>query len=843
MKETKAFLDRYFSEYNLKGRVRLSIILSMIFYPGFLILDAIYTPGHFTEFLIIRLVVILLNLVLLFLHRYAATVQSLLNLGMSLLVIDAFGIAIMTQIMGGFMSSYYQGLTIVIMCMMVLLPLTLREASIVSLLVWLSYTLPSLILIQKDVLNWRIMVNNLFFLTSIIVIGTFASHIMDNIRRRALRSMISLEDTSEKLRESNEKLKSLDELKTQFFANVNHELRTPLTLILAPLGPMVEERMGRISVKQKETLSTMRTNGLKLLKLINNLLDLTKMEEGQMRLKVKKVDYVEYINSLLASVKPLTDQKGITLYFQHPPHAMDIMIDPDHFEKVALNLLSNAIKFTPDGGRITVYLEDKQKTITLIVEDTGIGIPKNEIANIFDRFSQVDGSLSRRHEGTGIGLALVNEIIKLHNGKIKVESEMEKGSRFHVELKKGDNHFSRDALDRRVKDEPVSLKKRATDLAQPKVQDIVTDFRKLQLMDIEQVEFSGGSVEKKEGNEYRLLVIDDNQEVLKLMQLLLSDDYDLDLTNSAKDGLEIMKLKMSDLVLCDVMMPEMDGHQFCRTVKADETLKHTPVILVTARSGAEMLAEGIESGADDYIQKPFDSTELKSRVRSLLRMRKAETELMLANRNLRMRTTDLVDRQRSLFLAMIKSLVSALEAKDEYTRAHSTRVTEHTLKIAKKMGLNERELQDLEMAAILHDVGKIAIPEKILNKKSSLNDEEFAIIKQHSVVGETILKPVMELNHIAKVIRHHHERYDGNGYPDGLKSLEIPIGSRIMMVADTYDAITSQRPYRKAEAHNYAVKEIVRCSGSQFDPEIVDHFIEVSQTFLDKDDAASSELT
>ena len=177
------------------------------------------------------------------------------------------------------------------------------------------------------------------------------------------------------------------------------------------------------------------------------------------------------------------------------------------------------------------------------------------------------------------------------------------------------------------------------------------------------------------------------------MKMLLSDDFDLELTTSAEKGLDILREKSPDLVLCDVMMPGMDGYAFARTIKHDPALKHIPIILVTARSGAEMLAEGIQAGADDYISKPFDSVELKARIRSLLRMRQVESELALANRNLKMRTSDLVDQQRSLFLSTIKSLVSAIDAKDEYTRHHSARVTEFALKIARVDELHRERAQ------------------------------------------------------------------------------------------------------------------------------------------------------
>jgi response regulator RpfG family c-di-GMP phosphodiesterase/signal transduction histidine kinase len=827
------FEERLYQDYALKSRARLIIILSAILYASFIILDWVHSPRElFPLFLYIRLGVLAAHLVLFLLLGRMKTNRAYAKIVITVGFFDVLGIAVMIYFLGGFVSAYVQGLSIIIMGSVIALPLSFRDSSLVFALIWVSYVIPSVLNLPRGTTNWRDIITNLFFLTSLLIIGGIGSYFMDKLRRRELRSRTQLEETTSQLQESNVKLKSLDELKTQFFANVNHELRTPLTLILAPLKAVLEGRMGKLSPTLKDTLETMQRNGYKLLKLINNLLDLNKLEEGKMRLKLKNVNLVDFIPPLLAAVKPLADQRQIRLYCQHPPHPVDLTLDPDQFEKVVFNLLSNALKFTNKGGKITIFIEERDQTVTMTVEDTGIGIPENMLETIFDRFSQVDGSKSRAQEGTGIGLALAREIVLVHKGTIRAESEIGRGSRFIVEMLKGEEHFDDEVLDRRSEDLPIGLRRRLTDTDQPHVQDIVTDFRRLQLVDLEKVDIEGGRVDQAKIHDALILCIDDNPEVLKLMKMLLADEYDLELTASAEKGLAFLKAKNPDLVLCDVMMPGMDGHAFCRAVKNDESLTHIPVILLTARTGAEMLAEGIHAGADDYISKPFDSTELKARIQGQLRLRQMESELTLVNRNLKMRTSDLVDQQRSLFLSTVKSLASAIDAKDEYTREHSTRVTEFTMKIAAKMNFSGKELGDLELAALLHDVGKIAVPESILNKPGKLTDAEFKLIKEHPARGESILSPVVELKEIARIVRSHHERYDGTGYPDKLKGREIPLGARIMALADTYDSITSERPYRKPASHRFAVKEIISCSGTQFDPEVVEHFLEIAGTFV-----------
>lgn len=829
---SKSFEERLYTEYNLGGRVRLIIILSAVLYMAFLILDAIYAAKFFGLFLTIRLVVLAAHMVLFYLCTRITLNRNYVNIAIALAIFDVVGISVMIYFLGGFATIYVQGLYIIIMGLAVAVPLSFKNNIFLYAMIWMSYTISSFLSMPSG--GWQDVFNNLFFLTAIIIIAAFGSFVMDSIRRRELRTRIRLEEMTEMLRKSNDKLQSLDELKTRFFANINHELRTPLTLILAPLKSVLDGKLGKIASTLKDTLFTMQRNGYKLLKLINNLLDLTKFESGKMRLKVELANMSDFIDDLLKSVKSLADQKNIRMYYQHPPNDVELMVDPDQFEKVVLNLLSNALKFTPENGKITLYLEDKERTVSITVEDTGIGIPQDMMSTIFDRFSQVDSSASRLQQGTGIGLSLVREIVILHGGTIRVESQRGKGARFIVDIPKGDAHYSEEVLDRRFEDLPVAIKRRVTDTEEPRVQDVVSDFRRLHLVDLEKVKIGSEEAASNGIHDALLLVIDDNPEFLKLLKMLLSDEFDLILCTSAEEGLSILKEKNPDLVLCDVQMPGMDGFTFANKVKDDESTKHIPIILVTALAGAEMLSEGIQAGADDYISKPFDSLELKARIRSLLRIRDIEAELALANRNLNLRTSDLVEQQHSLYLSTVKSLASAIDAKDEYTRHHSTRVTEFTLKIAKSMRFSEKELEDLELASLLHDIGKIAVPERILNKPSKLTDQEFASIKEHPGRGKTILEPVLELKEISQVVLEHHEKYDGTGYPNGLKGREIPLGARIMAVADAYDSITSDRPYRRASSHRRAVKEIIRCSRTQFDPEVVEHFLKVCHTFTPK---------
>ncbi len=834
-------IEAVFKNEILQNRIRRVIITSqitMIAIPFFIILDYFMYPNNLLTLFLIRVIITIPFVIVFFTIKKSSFLQNnILPLSMFLFLDAGFGIASMVHLTDGYQSPYYAGLVVVILVSCITLTLPIRKTLIVTILIYCSYIIP--ILVRGDISNISIFVNNNFFLIAMVVFALFGAYTQEFIQYNEFRARYEiqkanddLEMLTDELAESNQKLLTHDRLKTEFFTNVSHELRTPLTLILAPLGALINEGQGVFPENVRNTLTIMQNNGLRLLKQINNLLDFAKLEAGRMRLNFQEVDLIKFCEDIVATVQHMAGTRSLKLYFQYQmKDGIRVMVDTEQFEKVIINLLHNAIKFTGAGGRIILSIDNCENEVELVVEDTGEGIPADMLETIFDRFAQVDGSSTRSREGTGLGLSLAKEIVELHGGSIRAQSVLGSGSRFIVRIKKGDEHIHEDVRERRKAEQPVQYKKRASDVEGLKVSDVVSNYRQLQLIDLEQ-RLDLETCDLRSGvHDYTILVIDDNPDILKLMHFLLKDEFDLLLCNSGPRGLALLRENMPDLVICDVMMPEMDGYSFCREVKTDPSLKHIPIILVTARAGSEMLVAGIDSGANDYLAKPFDADELKARVRSLLRTRTVEEALALANHNLKIRTDDLMDRQRTLLLAMVKSLVSTIEAKDNYTKDHSLRVSRYSLALARKMGFADHELKDLELAALLHDVGKIAVPEEILHNTCKLTESEFAQIKNHPVNGALIIKPITEFNNVASIIIAHHEHYNGTGYPHALYKDDIPIGARVMAVADAYDAMTSERPYRTALSHNFTLKEIVRCSGSQFDPGIVDIFLGIHDSF------------
>lgn len=329
-----------------------------------------------------------------------------------------------------------------------------------------------------------------------------------------------------------------------------------------------------------------------------------------------------------------------------------------------------------------------------------------------------------------------------------------------------------------------------------------------------------------------VMVIDDDLVNVKAVTYMLSEEYNVVAARSGKEAFDLLNKENVDLILLDVHMPEMDGHEIIRELKSNEEWMEIPVIFLTSDIDNNTEIQGFNEGAIDFIRKPFRKGVTIQRIRRIL-------ELSYLQKNLKLeveKQTEVAENRRKsmerLSLQMVQALANTIDAKDSYTNGHSTRVARYSVMIARRMGYTEEKLEHLYYAAILHDIGKIGIPREIINKPSRLTDEEYEIIKTHPAIGENILKEITEIPDIAIGARWHHERYDGKGYPDGLKGIEIPKLARIIGVADAYDAMTSKRSYRDILSQETVRSEIEKCKGTQFDPVMAEIMLEL----MDEDD-------
>lgn len=334
---------------------------------------------------------------------------------------------------------------------------------------------------------------------------------------------------------------------------------------------------------------------------------------------------------------------------------------------------------------------------------------------------------------------------------------------------------------------------------------------------IEQVLLLDNHDEKK-----TILLVDDEENNLQLLKRTLRGKYDILTASDGKKALDVVSEHGDDisLIISDQRMPEMSGIEFLKHIA--KTNPDIIKILLTGQSDTDIMVDSInECQIYQYILKPFDPVDLTETIKS-----------GIDKYDLSHNKTAMLKDLRELFYKTIKSISSALDAKDQYTHGHSMRVTLYSLILAKDLGLDDKTLEEIETAGLLHDIGKVGIPQSILCKPGKLTDEEFEIMKSHPEQGEKIVRKIKKLDIISAWLKTHHERWDGKGYPDGLKGEEIPISARIIALADTYDAMTSTRSYRTALSHDTAIAEIQRCSGTQFDPELAALFIKNQDKIL-----------
>jgi signal transduction histidine kinase/ligand-binding sensor domain-containing protein/DNA-binding response OmpR family regulator len=469
------------------------------------------------------------------------------------------------------------------------------------------------------------------------------------INRERLKNQLFLE------RQSARKFQELDRLKHQFFMNISHEIKTPLSLITGPLNQLLSNKI--IDDKNQGLLAIINRNTTNLSKLVSQLLDYRKLETGNLKLNLKKGNLVVFVEEIVNSFSNIASEKMVTLNFQIFQKSLFLSFDEDKIEKILNNLISNAIKYTLDGGNITVSLSqvlsseieenntylpsfDPEKSqhdsyVKLTVADTGVGIPSEQITRVFDRFRRIDNKDTTSSSGVGIGLALTKELIKLHNGFIKVKSKMKKGSKFTVLI------------------------------PNINIEEDVSDQEKRIIEKDQGEEINTVESDIKNSNQPYLLIVDDNPDIREFIKTYFEPEYKIFQARNGKEGWELALEQVPDIIIADVMMPIMNGNDLCRKLKGNECTSHIPILMLTALSSADHQIAGIDSGADDYLTKPFDVGLLKAKTDNILAIRKSlrdkySKEILLKPRDIVLANPD------EKFIKKLVQIVEKNIAKSEF---------------------------------------------------------------------------------------------------------------------------------------------------------------------------------
>jgi signal transduction histidine kinase len=462
-----------------------------------------------------------------------------------------------------------------------------------------------------------------------------------------------VDERTDELKKANEELKQLDKLKSEFFSNVSHELRTPLTNIILPIQNILQDLGDQLHPDNVSEKKAILRNANRLMKRINELLDFSRLEAGRTNFRARQRNLNGILDDIIAASKIGADQMGIALHFTPGPDLSEVWVDEEKIEKVFVNLIGNAMKFTGQGGEILVTTTKGQVTfegqavpgVICSVKDTGVGISAGELPHIFERFRQADGSTSRKYEGTGLGLFLVKEFLDLHHGDIEVVSTVGKGSEFIVKLRLGRDHFlPEEVLFDTVQTEGFHGKRRQAEdrrrdkrrsgydrrLGNRDDQDTIS-FMQVQLSDLDynRNKNSESAAQKavQDENKKSILIVEDNQDLAENIARCLTGHYNVYVTYNGAQAMARLKQELPDLIVSDVMMPEMDGHELCRRVKDDERTLHIPIILLTAKAGLADKIIGLKYGADQYLAKPFNPRELLAVVESLVTQRELHAQL------------------------------------------------------------------------------------------------------------------------------------------------------------------------------------------------------------------------
>jgi signal transduction histidine kinase len=612
------------------SNIRIALLLELPLMPAGGLLDWFVYPKQFVPFFELRCTCSIAILIVLLLLQSRWCKKLYPYLVHSWYVLPCLTMALMVGMSEGARSPYYAGFNLIVLGASVVMQISVGESLLALAIIFLLYLGGCLMSRDHQVLS--ITINNIYFMTLTSFIVLAGNYNYNRLRYQEFVLRHQLHESQRQLEASNLQLRALDEAKSRFFANISHELRTPLTLIASPIERLRQNSIIRQNADLFQLTGIMEANSLRLLRLINNLLDLVRLEGSQNAATKSTVMIDELFGGLITSIEHVALSKGIHLKSDFEPSDTPILVDQDALEKIVLNLLLNAIKFTPAGGTVSLHWQAAEGRLRLEVKDTGIGISQEDLVHIFDRFWQANTSSTRKFQGVGIGLALVKELTESMGGTVAAESQPGAGTQFTVSLPV--EISSREALvtpaGAPAADSPdewlVSLYRRADLFINPEAQRSVAD-----------------QVELARRKRPLVLIGEDQPDMAAFIAAQLKEDFDVLIAADGQYAIDMTRQYKPDLLVLDLMMPEKDGLEVCRELEGEVRARGLPILILTARADDETKLKVLQNGATDFLTKPFSTTELLTRCRNLVALSLLSTRVASQNQELRQNMEQIKD--------------------------------------------------------------------------------------------------------------------------------------------------------------------------------------------------------
>jgi signal transduction histidine kinase len=642
-------IARAFHEYDRQvkiSNIKIGCIIGAVLMPAGIGLDYAVYPALVPSFLKVRLLCSVLIGLFWLIVASPVGQRHYRTLGVTLAMFPAASIAWMIFVKDGAESPYYAGLNLVLLVVGFVLHWTFWESFAAVSLTAFLYLVACIFSSYPIRGHGGEFFNNIYFLFTTGLIVVIGSYVHNRLRFREFALRHELDLNRQQLEESNRKLTELDQIKGRFFANISHELRTPLTLMISPLETIIARHRNTLDGDTVGLLQTMQSNGLRLLKLINDLLDLVRLDSGVMQVKREPVALDEFLHGMASAARQVADDKRIQLVVTVSPDLGLVMLDRDKLEKIVLNLQFNALKFTPPEGRVELRLDRQGEELVLKVSDTGIGIPKEKLPQMFQRFMQVDTSSRRKYQGVGIGLALVKELVEVHGGQVSVDSVEGRGSTFTVRLPYIAAPAGSVALPAMEVHAPQLTAQPAPSSSAPAQTGGTVSSQEWLSNLYHRANLFGGVVPERSSpaandgakkHAHTVLVADDQPDMLRFIKSELAPHYNVIEATDGQQAVDKAAASIPDIILLDMMMPEKDGIQAAREIRAAPATANVPIVLITAHVDEETKLNALRAGASDFLPKPFSTTELHVRVRNLVESH--EFQRKLAEQNVKLAET------------------------------------------------------------------------------------------------------------------------------------------------------------------------------------------------------------